>query len=94
MGPILSMDHESGMAPVRGTRPKLGRSPVTPQRVLGDEMEPRVSVPIAKPTQPAAVALAGPAELPELPWRGFQGLRVRPPGLGLFPACGTALPSG
>ena len=26
------------MAPVRGTRPKLGRRPVVPQRVLGEEM--------------------------------------------------------
>jgi hypothetical protein len=52
------------MAPVRATRPKLGRRPVAPQRVDGEEMEPRVSVPMAKPTQPAATALAEPAELP------------------------------
>ena len=29
---------------------------MTPQRVDGDEMEPSVSVPMAKPTQPAEVA--------------------------------------
>ena len=81
MGPILSIDQTSAMAPVRGTRPKLGRRPVTPQRVLGDSMLPRVSVPMAKPTQPAEVALALPAELPELPCCGFHGLRVRAPGL-------------
>src|SRR6202012_5289757 len=81
MGPILSIDHESAIAPVRGTRPKLGRRPVAPQRVEGDEMEPSVSVPIANATHPAAPALAEPAELPLDPWRGFHGLRVRPPGL-------------
>ncbi len=43
-------------------------------------MEPRVSVPMAKPTQPAAVALALPAEEPLEPCFGFQGLRVRTPG--------------
>ena len=43
------------MAPWRLTRPKVGRSPVTPQRVEGDTIEPQVSLPIAKPTSPAAV---------------------------------------
>src|SRR5476649_532922 len=79
MAPILSIVHESAIAPVRGTKPKDGRSPVTPQRVLGEEMEPSVSVPIAKPTQPAETALAEPAELPLDPWWVFQGLRVRAP---------------
>ena len=74
------------MAPVRGTRPKVGRRPVAPQRVEGEEMEPRVSVPRAKPTQPAETADAEPAEDPLEPWRGFQGLRVRAPGLP--EACG------
>src|ERR1700678_2916396 len=79
IAPILSIDQESAIAPVRGTRPKEGRRPLTPQRVLGDEIEPRVSVPIAKPTQPAATALADPAELPLEPWWVFHGLRVRAP---------------
>jgi len=52
------------MAPVRGTWPNVGRKPVTPHRVLGDEIEPSVSEPIANPTQPAAVAEDGPAEEP------------------------------
>ena len=64
IGPSLSIVHESAMAPVRGTRPKVGLSPVVPQRVEGDEMEPRVSLPIENPTRPAAVADAGPAEDP------------------------------
>src|ERR1700683_3929205 len=79
IAPILSIDHESAIAPVRGTRPKDGLRPLTPQRVLGEEMEPRVSVPMAKPTHPADTALADPAELPLEPWCVFQGLRVRAP---------------
>ena len=67
------------MAPVRGTRPKVGRRPVTPLRVDGDEMEPSVSVPIAKPTRPAAVAEAGPADEPLEPWATFHGFFVVPP---------------
>ena len=64
MGPSLSMVQESAMAPVRGTNPKVGRRPVTPHRVEGEEMEPRVSEPMEKATHPAAVAQAGPAEDP------------------------------
>src|SRR5215475_4543104 len=79
IGPSLSMVHESAMAPVRGTRPKVGRKPVVPQRVEGDEIDPRVSEPIAKATQPAAVADADPADDPLEPCFVFHGLRVMPP---------------
>src|SRR5215831_19744755 len=79
MGPSLSIVQERAMAPVRGTRPKVGRRPVVPQRVEGEEMEPRVSEPMAKATQPAAVAEADPADDPLEPCFGFQGLRVMPP---------------
>src|SRR3954471_20504153 len=79
IGPILSMLHASAIAPVRGTRPNVGRRPVTPQRVDGDEMDPCVSGPIAKPPSPAAVALAGPADDPLDPCSGHHGLRVTPP---------------
>ena len=48
-------------------------------RAMGEEMEPRVSEPMEKATQPADVADAGPAEEPLEPCLGFQGLRVRPP---------------
>jgi hypothetical protein len=58
------MLHESAIAPVRGTRPKVGRRPVTPHRVLGDEIDPSVSEPIANATHPEAVADAGPADDP------------------------------
>ena len=56
MGPSLSSDQQRVMAPVRGTRPKVGRSPVTPQRMLGLTMLPPVSLPMENPTSPAAVA--------------------------------------
>src|SRR5208282_6241976 len=79
MGPSLSMLQESAMAPVRGTRPKVGRKPVQPQRVEGEEIDPSVSEPILNATHPAAVADAGPADEPLEPCAGFHGLRVRPP---------------
>src|SRR5687767_11298409 len=64
IGPSLSMVHDSAIAPVLGTRPYVGRRPVTPQRVDGDEIEPSVSLPIENATSPAAVAAAGPADEP------------------------------
>src|ERR1700683_3894050 len=79
MGPSLSIVQLSAMAPVRGTKPKVGRRPVTPERVDVEEMEPSVSEPMEKATQPALVAEAGPADDPLDPCFGFHGLRVRPP---------------
>src|SRR5215510_3988805 len=79
MGPSLSIVQERAIAPVRGTTPNVGRSPVAPQRVDGDEIEPSVSEPMAKATHPAEVAEAGPAEDPLEPCFVFQGLRVMPP---------------
>ena len=67
------------MAPARLTRPKVGRRPLAPQRVEGETIEPRVSVPTAKPTRPAATAAAAPADEPLEPCSGFHGLRVLPP---------------
>src|SRR5271168_1605465 len=77
IGPILSIVQLSAIAPVRGTNPNVGRSPVTPHRVLGAEIDPCVSVPIENPTHPAEVALALPAEDPLDPCAGFHGFRVR-----------------
>src|SRR5881275_3314994 len=65
------------MAPVRGTRPNVGRNPLSPHTRDGEVIEPFVSEPIEKATQPAAVAEAGPAEDPLDPVSAFQGLRVR-----------------
>src|SRR5687768_11299572 len=67
------------MAPDFGTRPNVGRRPVVPQTVDGEEMEPSVSLPIEKPTRPAAVADAGPALDPLDPCSTFHGFFVIPP---------------
>src|SRR5260370_42114866 len=79
IGPSLSIVQANAIAPVRGTKPNVGRNPVVPQRVEGDEIEPNVSEPIAKATQPAATAEAGPADEPLEPSAVFHGFRVRPP---------------
>src|ERR1700723_2287471 len=79
IGPILSIVQLSAIAPVLGTKPNVGRNPVAPHRVEGDEMDPSVSVPSAKPRHPAATALALPAEDPLEPCLLFQGFRVRAP---------------
>src|SRR5215467_13013029 len=79
MGPSLSSDQQSVMAPVRGTRPYVGRSPVTPQRMLGAIMLPPVSLPMEKAMSPAAVAAPGPALDPDAPSSSNQGFTVWPP---------------
>src|SRR2546425_858019 len=79
MGPSLSSDQQRVIAPVRGTRPYVGRSPVIPQRMLGLTMLPPVSLPIAKPTRPAAVAAPGPALEPDAPSSRSHGFMVCPP---------------
>src|SRR5271163_939007 len=79
IGPILSIVQLRAIAPVFGTKPNVGRNPVHPQRVEGEEIDPSVSVPNAKPTHPEATALALPAEEPLEPCRLFQGFRVRAP---------------
>src|SRR5215813_12016528 len=78
MGPSLSSDQQSVIAPVRGTRPYVGLNPVIPQRMLGATMLPPVSLPIEKPTKPAAVAAPGPALEPEAPSSGSHGLATKP----------------
>ena len=67
------------MHPCRLTRPKVGRRPDAPQARQGDTMLPSVSLPMAKPTSPAAADEAEPADEPLEPARGSHGLRVRPP---------------
>src|SRR5438105_11359485 len=67
IGPSLSSDQQSVIAPVRGTTPKVGRRPVIPQRIAGSTIEPPVSLPIENATSAAAVAAPGPALLPPEP---------------------------
>src|SRR6202171_5462306 len=73
------MLQERAIAPVRGTKPKEGRSPVTPHRGEEKKRNRRFPEPIANATQPAAVADAEPAEEPLEPCSAFQGFRVIPP---------------
>src|SRR5579864_5640948 len=91
MGPSLSSDQHSVMAPVRGTRPYVGRNPVTPQRMLGPTMLPPVSLPTAKPTKPAAVAAPGPALDPDDPSSSSHGFMVCPPNQMSFNASAPRL---
>src|ERR1700760_4599554 len=86
IGPNLSQVQLRVIAPVRGTRPNVGRSPVTPQRILGEIIEPCVSLPIANPTSPAATAAPGPALDPDDPSSRFHGFFVCPPNHTSFSA--------
>lgn len=79
IGPTLSIDQDNVIAPLRLTAPKDGRSPVAPQREDGESIEPNVSVPIEKPTNPAAVADAEPADEPLAPCLRSHGFFVLPP---------------
>src|SRR5271155_385719 len=79
IGPSLSSDQHSVIAPVRGTRPNVGRSPVTPHRIDGLTMLPPASLPIENPPSPAAVADPGPALDPDDPSSSSQGFIVCPP---------------
>src|SRR5436853_4518191 len=76
IGPSLSSDQQSVIAPVRGTRPYVGRRPVMPHRMLGLTMLPPVSLPIEKATSPAAVAAPGPALDPDAPSSSSHGFIV------------------
>ena len=91
MGPSLSSDQHRVIAPVRATRPKVGRSPVIPQRMDGLTMLPPVSLPMAKPTNPAAVAAPGPALEPEEPSSSSHGFMVWPPNQMSFSASAPRL---
>src|SRR5262249_22224708 len=79
MGPSLSSDQQSVIAPVRGTRPNVGRRPVTPHRIAGLTMLPPVSLPIENATSAAAVAAPGPALDPDAPSSRSHGFIVWPP---------------
>ncbi len=76
MGPSLSWLQERVIAPVRGTRPKVGRRPVVPPRMHGSTMLPKVSLPIANGTRPAETAAPEPALDPPDRSSRNQGLLV------------------
>src|SRR3954462_12730927 len=60
IGPSLSIVNDSAIAPVRGTRPYVGRRPLTVQNAAGTVIDPHVSDPIAKPTSPSPPAAPEP----------------------------------
>src|SRR4051812_37313994 len=91
MGPSLSSDQHSVIAPVRGTRPNVGRNPVTPQRIDGATMLPPVSLPTENATSPAAVAEPGPALEPDAPSSISHGFIVWPPNQMSFSASAPKL---
>src|SRR3974390_3197502 len=80
IGPVWASDgHDGGKKPGdRGTRPKVGLSPNTPQNALGTRIDPTPSVPIASGPHPAATAAAAPPLDPPLVRSSDQGLRVMP----------------
>src|SRR5579884_201815 len=78
IGPTLSIVGGSAIAPARLTRPNVGRRPVTPQKADGHRMLPQVSVPIAKPTSPAATAEPEPEDEPPDQRVGPHGVRAAP----------------
>src|SRR5438552_1836410 len=86
MGPSLSSDQQSAIAPVRATRPNVGRSPVTPHRIAGLTMLPPVSLPTENATSAAAVAAPGPALDPDAPSSKTHGFIVWPPNQISFSA--------
>src|SRR5579859_1274727 len=91
MGPSLSSDQQSVIAPVRATRPYVGRNPVRPHLMLGPMMLPPVSLPMANATSPAAVAAPGPALDPDDPSSMSHGFIVCPPNQISFNASAPEL---
>ena len=65
-------------AGVRATRPMLGRSPTTPQKLAGLRSEPPMSLPCATQAVPDASAAAAPPEEPAAERAKFHGLSVAP----------------
>src|SRR5205823_12369657 len=73
-GPTWSIDHESGIAPARLTRPYVGLRPTTPQQAAGSRIEPPVLLPRAPTTQPAATRAAEPHAGPPPAWPRLAGV--------------------
>src|SRR6266852_3965769 len=78
MGPAVSWLAEIGMIPERETRPTVGLIPTSPLALLGQTIEPSVSVPTATTARSAAIAAPDPELEP-------QGLRLSAYGLCVCP---------
>src|SRR5260370_29147167 len=66
LGPILSIEGASAIAPYRLTRPYVGLKPLMPQNAEGQMIEPHGSVPIANAARPAATIAPEPEEEPQV----------------------------
>ena len=74
--PMVSSVSDCNFTPLRGTRPKVGLNPTTPQYAAGRMIEPAVCVPNASRTMPAATAAAEPEDEPPGVCSRFWGFRV------------------
>ncbi len=63
-GPTESRVVESGNAPARGTRARVGLNPAMPHSAAGMRTEPPVSVPSANAAMPSATDTAAPEDDP------------------------------
>ena len=78
MGPSTDRSNQASVAGTFGTRPGVGRSPTTLQKLAGLRSDPPMSLPSASATMPVASATAAPPLLPPGVSAGSYGLRVGP----------------
>ena len=78
IGPILSRVQLRAIAPFLLTRPRVGRRPVIPQYTAGVNIDPHVSVPNAKGTNPAATAAPEPLDDPPVHLEVSHGFNPGP----------------
>src|ERR1700678_1133371 len=77
-GPILSSDEAKAMSPYRDTRPHVGSTPTTPQKLAGCRIDPPVSEPSVATARLAATAAAEPPLEPPGTRSVSTGLRTGP----------------
>src|SRR5689334_12495814 len=84
IGPILSIEYASAIAPSRLTRSNVGRSPEIPQYADGQMMDPHVSVPMANGASIAETIAPEPLDEPHVQHVSFHGF--------FAPPCSDAVP--
>jgi len=82
----------TAFTPARGTAPRVGTKPTTPQNDAGRITEPAVCVPSANGAMCAATAAADPLDEPPGVWSRPRGLRVAP-GVKFASSAVTVLPN-
>ncbi len=78
IGPIVSKDIAASSSPYLETAPYVGFRPVIPQCEAGFRIEPPVSEPSVKSARLAAIAAAGPEDVPPGISSGLVGFFVGP----------------